>query len=188
MIRAQEQTNFLGSISTVRRRIRASELNNRSAANKPFLTASNKRLRLEFAHQFVDIVDLWNNIIFSDEKTFQSCHNGRLRVYRSSGQRYDERYIRDMNRVGRFSVNIWGWISIRGPGVCAVIEDKLTAPVYCRVLDELMLPSVRPIFGDDFVFQQASLSYNHQKHVLMLTILILGQLPSSSCQNCTKLL
>jgi hypothetical protein len=88
-----------------------------------------------------------------------------------------------MNGVGRFSVNIWGWISIRGPGICAVIEDKLTAPVYCRVLEELMLPSVRPIFGDDFVFQQASLSYNDQKHVLMLTILILGQLPSSSCQK-----
>jgi hypothetical protein len=53
-IQAREQTNFLGSISTVRRRIRESELNNRSAANKPFLTAENKRMRLQFAHQFVD--------------------------------------------------------------------------------------------------------------------------------------
>jgi hypothetical protein len=74
-----------------------------------------------------------NNVIFSDEKTFQSYHSGRLRVYRPSGQRYDERYIRDVNRVGRFSINIWGWISVRGPGICAVIEDRLrTHAAFCK--------------------------------------------------------
>lgn len=123
-ITAREQVNFPASIYTVRRRIKNSELRNRCAANKIYLTEVNKQQRLEFAQQFVDNVNLWENVVFSDEKSFQSYHDGRLRVYR--------------------------------PRVCAIIEERRNAQVYCRILNEIMLPSVLPMFGNDFTFQHVS--------------------------------
>jgi transposase len=48
-IRARQETNFPASLKTTRRRIKKSELNNRCAANKIFLTAHNKQERVMFA-------------------------------------------------------------------------------------------------------------------------------------------
>jgi hypothetical protein len=77
-----------------------------------------------------------------------------LRVYRPVGTRYDEQYVRTYNQSGRFSVNLWAWISGRGPGICTIVQERLNAPVYVRILNELMLPSVIPIFGEqNFIFQ-----------------------------------
>lgn len=152
-VQAREETNFPGSATTARRRIRNSEVRSRCAANKIFLTDLNKRNRIEFSREFADRNDMWQNVIFSDEKTFQSCHNGVIRVYRPRNMRYNERYTRKNNKSGRFSVNVWGWISARGKGVCTIIEERLTAAVYCDVIENIMLTSVRPIFGDNFTFQ-----------------------------------
>lgn len=152
-IEAKEQSNFPASIKTARRRITNSELRNRCAANKIQLTNENRRARVNFARQFVHEEGFWENVVFSDEKTFQSCHNGRIRVYRPTGQRYNREYVHSQNKSGRFSVNVWGWVSMRGPGVCVILEERLTAEVYCRILNDIMIPSVTAVFGDDFVFQ-----------------------------------
>jgi hypothetical protein len=85
-------------------------------------------------------------VVFSDEKTFQSSHNGRNRVYRPPGSRYNEQYVKNYDRSGRFSLNIWG--------VCVIVEERLNSDNYCRLLEEVMLPSVLPVFGQqNFIFQ-----------------------------------
>jgi hypothetical protein len=74
-VTARLETNFPGCLKTARQRIRNSEVRNRSAANKISLTAENKVRRVTFAQQYVNRDnDTWNNVIFSDEKTFQSSH------------------------------------------------------------------------------------------------------------------
>jgi hypothetical protein len=90
--------------------------------------------------------NIWDAVVFSDEKTLQSSNIGRLRVYRPVGTRYNEEYVHATNRSGRFAVSVWGCISIRGPGVCAIVEERLRAPVYVRILREIMLPSVTHVF------------------------------------------
>jgi hypothetical protein len=42
----------------------------------------------------------------SDEKTFQSYSNGRVRDYRLVGERFSEQYVHKIKRSGRFSVNV----------------------------------------------------------------------------------
>jgi hypothetical protein len=153
-IRAKVETNFPGSIRTSRKRIKESELRNRSAANKIFLSVANKEERLRFAFQHINNVNFWENVVFSDEKTFQSCSNGRVRVYRPVGERFSEQYVHKIKRSGRFSVNVWGWVSSRGTGICVIVEERLTALVYRDILEQALLPSVLPIFGNNFVFQQ----------------------------------
>lgn len=152
-IKAKEETHFPGSSITARRRIRGSELKNRCSANKIYLTELNKQRRVQFAHEYQN--QLWESVVFSDEKTFQSCNNGKVRVYRPINTRYDERYTHKTNQSGRFSVNVWGWISARGPGVCQFVQGRLTAGTYCNILNNVMVPSVEAIFGDqNYIFQQ----------------------------------
>lgn len=153
-VQARIATNFPGSTRTARKRIRESELRNRAAANNFFLTEANKLERLRFAQQFVNNENnFWENIVFSDEKTFQSCSNGRVRVYRPVGERYTEQYIHKIQRSGRFSVNTWGWISAQGLGICVIVEERLIALIYRDILEHFMLPSVIPVLGNNFVFQ-----------------------------------
>lgn len=157
IVEARQNINFPASLKTARRRIRETELRNRAAANKTYLTEENKRQRVMFAQQYVHQPNMWDNVVFSDEKTFQSCPSGRLRVYRPPGTRYNEEYSHRGNRSGRFSLNVWGWISMRGPGVCVIVEERLTAIVYRRIMEEVMLPSVLPVFGQqNFIFQHVN--------------------------------
>jgi len=152
-VKAKEETNFPGSANTARYRIRNSDIRSRCASNKILLTERNKQGRLEFAHEYLNQNNLWGTVIFSDEKTFQSCNNGRIRVYRPSGMRYDEGYTHKTNQSGRFSINVCGWISARGPGVCQIVEARLTADVYVNILHEVMIPSINAVYGANFIFQ-----------------------------------
>ncbi|KAJ8916915.1 hypothetical protein NQ315_013385 [Exocentrus adspersus] len=116
-VKAREETLFPGSVITARRRLKQSGLRNCAAVSKTFLSNDHKQRRIQFANAFLNRGhEFWNNVIFSDEKTFQSCNSGRLRVYRPRNTRFEERYTLPNASSGRFSVNVWGWISVEGPG------------------------------------------------------------------------
>lgn len=160
------ETEFPGSVRSARRRVKGSELRNYAAAKKVFLEPRHKEQRLNFANQFVGRPDdFWNNVIFSDEKVFQSCHDGSIRVYRPQNSRYEERYIKPTDRSGRFSINVWAWISSLGPGVCWRIGERLTGQSYIRILDNIMLPSVTMLYPQNFIFQQDNCSIHTSRIV-----------------------
>ncbi|KAL1490167.1 hypothetical protein ABEB36_012906 [Hypothenemus hampei] len=124
---AAQITNFPASRRTAQRRIRQiSDFRCRVAAIKPFLTQQNKENRMGYAMQYL-IFDqnFWENVIFTDEKVFQSSRNGKIRVFRPPKSRFNETYTKQDNRCGRFSVNVWAWISSWGPGLCWRIDGRL---------------------------------------------------------------
>lgn len=149
-------TNFPASRSTVCRRIKGSDLNNSASARKSILSDENKQARVIFCLNYVyRPLQFWNNVIFSDEKVFQSTHDGRIRVYRPPNSRYNEKYVTGRNRSGRFSINVWAWICAYGPGIAWRIGDRLNGQVYLDILDNVMLPSVEQLFpNNNFVYQQ----------------------------------
>lgn len=153
-ITARQDTNFPGSVRTARRRIKRAGLKNYAAAKKPYLTDVNKRNRLQFANQFLNQdEEFWSSVVFSDEKRFQSCSDGKIRVYRPVNSRYQDNYV-DYNRnSGRFSINVWGWISVHGPGICWKINERFNSRHYGEILEHIMLPSVSQIFPEGFIFQ-----------------------------------
>jgi transposase len=158
-------SNFPGSVRTSRRRLRNSELRNHAAARKIRLTPQHKEARVGFAleHLAKDNA-FWSRVVFSDEKVFQSAHNGRVRVYRPRNSRYDERYVEPTERSGRFSVNVWGWISAVSPGVMLHVEERLNSGVYIRILENVMRPSVTRVYpNQNFIFQQDNCSV-HTSH------------------------
>jgi hypothetical protein len=116
-VEARNLTNFPASVHTARRRIRETRLKNFSAATKIRLTPRHKEARLAFALEYMlRGNDFWENVIFSDKKVFQSASNGRMRVYRPRNQRYNPKYVHKNDNSGRFSVNMWAWVSAESWG------------------------------------------------------------------------
>lgn len=151
---AIERTHFSGSRPTAFRRIKESPLGNYVAAKKMILKEEHKQARVLFAINNT-LRENWDKVVFSDEKNFQSTFNGHVRVYRPRGTRFQESYINNSERSGRFSVNIWAWISYQGLGVCWTMEERFNAVNYRNILENIMLPSVLEHFPNrDFIFQQ----------------------------------
>lgn len=158
--KAKFETNFPASVRTALRRVKKSDLKNCAAAKKYQLTEEKKQGRLIFAlNHLLNDADFWRNVIFSDEKIFQSHNDGGIRVYRPPRSRFNENYIAPNDRSGRFSVNVWAWMSMEGLGVCWNIDGRLNSRKYLEILDNVMLPSVRQRFPDDnFIFQHDNCS------------------------------
>lgn len=149
------ETNFPGSRRTASRRIKESELGYHVAAKKMLLTQEKKQARLLYALNHINYdPQFWENVVFSDEKSFQSSKNGTIHIYRPRNTRYEERYINNSDRQGRFSVNVWGWISYHDIGMCWEIEGRFNAVNYVNILENVMLPSVQQIYPqNNFIFQ-----------------------------------
>jgi hypothetical protein len=99
-------------------------------------------------------LDFWQNVVFTNEKIFQSCYNGRVRVYRPPNSHFDESYTQKVVVNGRFSVNVWGWISAQGPEVLTHIIGRNNAKVYLHTLENIMLSSVNAVFPQNhFIYQ-----------------------------------
>ncbi|KAJ8961345.1 hypothetical protein NQ318_014588 [Aromia moschata] len=142
-VKAREEILFPGSLRTTQRRLKQCGFKNCVAAHKMFLTEEHKQRQVQFANEFLQGNEFWNNVMFSDEKTFQSSKNERLHVYRSRNTRFEENYTLSTTNSGRFSVNVWAWISVHDPGVCWQIDGRLTSVHYTNILENVMLPSWR---------------------------------------------
>lgn len=150
---AIQQTNFPASRPTGCRRVKDSHLKNYVAAKKMKLGEEHKQARIIFALNNILRHD-WNRVVFTDEKVFQSTVNGHIRVYRPRNTRYTENYISNSERSGRFSVNVWAWVSYHGLGVCWIVNERFNAVTYKNILEYIMMPSVSQHFPDQsFIYQ-----------------------------------
>ncbi|KAI4472017.1 transposable element-related [Holotrichia oblita] len=145
---AVRNTGFPGCLRTAQRRIREVGLRSCVAVNKTFLTPAWKEERIGFALQYLGRQHFRNNVIYTDEKMFQSWYNGKVKVYRPPGTRFQNKYINKVRTNPRFSINVWGWLSARGMGVLWHIENRLNSDVYINILENVMLPSVTVLYPD----------------------------------------
>lgn len=123
------------------------------AARKPNLTPEHCQARLNFA--IYNLYRDWNNVIFSDEKTYQTDRHQKMHVYRPKNSRYDQRYIQSNQRSGRLTAGIWGWISRDGPGEMCFIGRRLNSHGYIDILDEVLLPSLKICYpNENKIFMQ----------------------------------
>lgn len=127
------------------------------AVKKPKLTEAQKEARLGYALE--NLNRDWSNVIFSDEKTYQTDRYQKLHVYRPKNSRFDPKYIQESQRSGRISAGYWAWICKDGPGELVSIGGRLNSRGYGEILDEVLKPTVEFSFGGfkDMVFMQVNL-------------------------------
>ena len=158
----KQELNLRCSVSTVKRRLRDAHLHGRRAAVKVFLTDEAKEKRLRFCKQ--NKRRNWKKVMYSDEVLIQTSAHGMTWVRRPEGSRYDEQYIREVNRQGRCRVMVWGAITSDRILDLVIIPGRLNKHNYIR---DILEPVVKPYHDQhpDMVYQQDNAS-SHTAHLV----------------------
>ena len=135
----KRELNLRCSLATVKRRLRKVHLYGRRPACKTFLTPEAKKRRHEFCRR--NIRRNWKNVMFSDEVLIQTSSHGMTWVRRPPGRRFDEKYIREVNRNGRCKVMVWAAITSTGMTDLVIIPGTLNQQNY---ISDVLEPVVKP--------------------------------------------
>ena len=159
---------------TVRNRLRSAGLFSRRPYVGPILNFQRRQQRLNWArmNQYRTLRGYWGSVLFTDESRFTlSFRDGRTRVWRRRGERYDPNCVLERDRFGGGSVHVWGGISLFHRTPLHIFTERVTARVY---IDQIIEPIVIPTFQahqDLRVFQQD----NARPHTARITMDVIRQ-------------
>ncbi len=89
------------------------------------------------------VMDYWNHVLWSDETKINLFgSDGAKRVW-WGGEKYKDNCILPTVKHGGGSVIVWGCISAAGTGELQFIEGTMNANMYCEILKQSMIPSLR---------------------------------------------
>ncbi|KAK9675088.1 DDE superfamily endonuclease [Popillia japonica] len=100
--------------------------------------------RLNFAH--ANINRDWDSVIFTDEKVFSTSQDTRMLIWRPNNTRLDPRNVVTIRQSSRITLAYWDWMSSAGPGELTCIGTRMNAAEYIRILEDVLLPSVRVVY------------------------------------------
>ena len=143
-VTARDVVGRRGTISehTVRRRLQAAGLNARRPRVGPILTLRHRQQRYQWAERHRRWTRRqWQNVVFSDESRFCLSHaDGRLRVWRRSGERQANCCFLEAHRWGGGSVMVWGAFSYNHRTRLHIFNHTVNAATYRDVLQDHVVP------------------------------------------------
>lgn len=154
------------SASTVQRKLRTFGLKNYVAKKRPLISIRNRKKRLQFAKQYVNMpTAFWERVIWSDESKFELRNSKkRKRVWCKPSDRLKPQCIQSTVKHGGGSLMVWGCFSKFGVGNLVKIDGRMTAASYVDVLSENLATSAEKMHLGSFIFQQD----NDPKHTSRL--------------------
>lgn len=154
---------------TIRKIWNDSGIHHGIAAKKPKLSPAQREARMGYALE--NLTRDWSNVVFSDEKTYQTDAHQKMHVYWPKNSRFDPKFIQESQRSGRISAGYWGWISKDGPGELVPIGGRLNSKGYVEILEQILKPTMELSFGGfkDMVFMQVSWTHRY-KHLLIFSL------------------
>lgn len=160
------------SAQTARRRLHSAQLKGRRPCIGVPLTRRHRHERLNWAqiHQRW-VQQQWHSVLFTDESRFTvQFADGRLRVWRRKGERYDAPNVIQRDRYGGGSVMVWGGIARNSKTELITVPGTLTAARYC---DEIVVPVIVPYMRqrNGVILQQD----NARPHTAILTRTVFDQ-------------
>ncbi len=142
------------SAQTIRRTLHQICLHGSHPRRKPPLKMIHKKARKQFAEdkQTKDM-DYWNHVLRPNETKINLFgSDGVKRVWRQPGEDYKDKCVLPTVKHGGGSVMVWGCMSAAGTGELQFIEGIMNANIYCDILKQSMIPSLRRL-GRMAVFQ-----------------------------------
>ncbi len=160
----ESQTGLTISCDTI---LRTLQRNGMHGWKKPLLKPRHKKARLDFARAHADKdEDYWDSILWSDETKINVFGtDGFKTVWRRKGEEYKEKCMVPTVKHGGGSVLMWGCLSAAGVGELHFIDGIMNSQMYCSILKEKMLPSLRAL-GRRALFQHD----NDPKHTSKATV------------------
>lgn len=97
------------------------------AAHKPKLTDKEIKERLRWAKERINwTVEQWRGVVWFDESRFAvEGYDGRARVIREVGERYNTEHIKPASKSGEGNVMLWGCFWVGGVGPLAFVDSSM---------------------------------------------------------------
>ena len=161
------------SAQTIRRTLHQIGLYGRRPRQKPLLKPMHKKARKQFAEDNESKnISYWNHVLWSDETKINLFgSDGVRRVWRHPGEEYQDKCVVPTVKHGGGSIMVWGCMSAAGTGELHFIEGHMNSNMYCDILQQSMIPSLRKL-GRGAVFQHD----NDPKHTSKMTTALLKKL------------
>ncbi len=140
---------------------------------KPLLKMMHKKARKLFAEdkQTKDM-DYWNHVLWSDETKINLFGSDSVKcVWRQPGEEYKDKRVLPKVKHGGGSFMVWGYMSAAGTGELQFIEGTKNANMYCDILKQNMIPSLRRLG-----LRAVSQHDNDPKHTSKTTTALLKKL------------
>ncbi len=143
----ESQTGVTISRDTICRTLQRNSMHGCHPRKKPLLKPRHKKAHLEFARAHADKdEDYWDSILWSDETKINVFGtDGFKTVWRRKGEEYKEKCMVPTVKHGGGSVLMWGCMSAAGVGELHFIDGIMNSQMYCSILKEKMLPSLRAL-------------------------------------------
>src|SRR6185369_310511 len=145
-----KESNIKVSEKTVRRTLHDKNIYGRKAVKKPLVSDVNAKKSWGSE---------WDKIIFSDESRFELFQNDSNDwVWRKPGDKYNKENLSPT--VKKFDgIMVWGCFTRKKMGPLVLVEGKLNASGYNKLLEKNLLPFISKLKeGDDdggvFIFQE----------------------------------
>jgi len=128
------------SVWTIRRRLSETGGKFVKEISKPLLSERHRANRFKWAkdHQNFN----WNNVIFTDESTFQ-LYRSNKKVWQFIGRRKVFRTVKHPQKV-----HVWGCFSASGFGKLICFRQNLESIFMCTIYEKGLLPSACKLFGE----------------------------------------
>ena len=143
------------SAQTIRNRLHAEGYYARNPVRVPGLTDAHKVNRLDFGNTYVRWNRRqWSKVGFSDESRYCVKHvDGRVKVWRRTGERYEDMCMQEVDQFGGGSVMVWGMMTTQGRSELVEVAGNLNSH---RYRDEILRPHMLPYAGamDEFILMQ----------------------------------
>ncbi|KAI4893959.1 hypothetical protein NFI96_026951 [Prochilodus magdalenae] len=129
--------------------------------NVPLLKPAHVQARLKFAHDHLDDPEeSWEKVLWSDGL------DSTRRVWRTKNDEYHPKNTIPTVEHGGGSIMLWGCFSAHGTGQLHCIKERMIGVMYCEILGNNLLSSVRALkIGRGWVFQHD----NGPKHTARIT-------------------
>ncbi|XDV36370.1 hypothetical protein PO909_006162 [Leuciscus waleckii] len=144
------------------------QVEKQNAHKVPLLKPAHVQAFLKFVNDHLDDPEEeWEKVMWSDETKIELFGlNSTRRVWRKKKDEYNPKNTIPNVKHGGGNIILWGCFSAKGTGRLHRIEGRMDGAMYCEILANNLLPSVRALkMGRGWVFQHD----NDPKHTARAT-------------------